>query len=144
MSTNEPVNIVIGDWRSLRADATPVRHAVFVLEQKVPVELELDELDACAMHAVAYADGEPVGTARLLPDGQIGRMAVMPGRRGCGVGSQLLEAMLKLARDRGDRSALLHAQLQAIPFYRKHGFTAEGDVFLDAGIEHVSMRHVFS
>lgn len=121
--------------------AAPVREAVFVREQGVPAELEWDGLDAAALHAVAIAtSGHAIGTARLLDDGHIGRMAVLAPWRGRGVGSAMLERLLEAARDRGLPAVLLNAQTHAIAFYARHGFAREGSEFLDAGIPHVAMR----
>jgi len=136
--------IKLGDWEQLRAAAQPVRYQVFVIEQKVPVEMEWDEMDALCLHAVAIDDdGHTVGTGRLLPDGHIGRMAVLQEHRGSGVGSALLAALMDAAARRGDRSVVLNAQVHAAPFYARHGFMVEGAEFMEAGIPHVCMRYDF-
>lgn len=127
-------------WEADRAALQEVRETVFVREQGVPVELEWDEYDATSLHVLAEADGDPVGTGRLLPNDQIGRMAVMPGWRGRGVGSAILAALVELAAARGSRVVGLNAQTRAQAFYRRHGFVAEGDEFPDAGIPHIRMR----
>lgn len=133
--------IELGDWARLRDVATPIRTTVFVDEQQVPPELEIDEWDERCVHAIARApDGTPVGTGRLLPDGHIGRMAVLSPWRGTGAGSRLLLALIDAARARGDREVALNAQMHAVPFYRRHGFVEEGEPFDDAGIEHIAMR----
>jgi predicted GNAT family N-acyltransferase len=136
--------IVIGSWEQQRQAAAALRQQVFVVEQGVPAELELDEMDAQSLHAVAYQDGVAVATGRLLPDGHIGRMAVRQDARGAGTGSLVLCALMDEARRRGDRDVVLHAQLSARDFYARHGFEAEGDLFMDAGIEHIAMRRRFS
>lgn len=134
------VRIVVGTWDRLREDASAVRHAVFVVEQSVPPDIELDDNDAVSVHAVAYdAEGRPVGTGRLLSDGHIGRMAVLPSLRGAGVGGQVLEALIRQGRGDGHRMLVLHAQTHAKAFYEAHGFRAEGATFIEAGIEHVAM-----
>src|SRR4051794_11442186 len=93
-----------GDWAALNQDAKIIRFEVFVEEQKVPAELEMDHMDAVCVHAVAYdAAGTPVGTGRLLPDGHIGRMAVRKIARGTGVGGALLKVLMDQARARGDK-----------------------------------------
>lgn len=138
------LRIVIGSWEQQRQAAAALRQQVFVVEQGVPPELELDEMDAQSLHAVAYQDGVPVATGRLLPDGHIGRMAVRQDARRAGTGSLVLCALMDEARRRGDRDVVLHAQLSARDFYARHGFEPEGDVFMDAGIEHISMRRRFS
>lgn len=128
-------------WDRARDEASRVRSAVFVEEQGVPPELEMDEHDARSLHALAYAaDGTAVGTGRLLPDGHIGRMAVLKAWRGKGVGGAILVRLIAAARERGDREVVLSAQTHAIEFYRRHGFLPEGEVYIDAGIPHQDMR----
>jgi len=137
----QAIKVLVGDWRALGEQAAALRHQVFVVEQGVPPEEELDEQDAACVHALAVdADGRAVGTGRLLPDGHIGRMAVLAASRRRGVGSLLLRALMGEARRKGCRAVALAAQLHAQPFYRAHGFQAKGGVFLDAGIEHILMR----
>jgi predicted GNAT family N-acyltransferase len=117
-----------------------LRHEVFVVGQGVPAELELDELDAVADHAVALVDGAVVGTGRLLPSATIGRMAVAETARGLGIGAAVLECLEERARERGFGMVELHAQVHAAGFYDKAGYSPYGEVFLEAGIEHQSMR----
>ncbi|WHZ18137.1 MAG: Acetyltransferase, GNAT family [Rhodanobacteraceae bacterium] len=118
-----------------------LRETVFVLEQHVPPEMEVDEEDPRSVHALARAsDGTPVGTGRLAPGGQIGRMAVLRDWRGRGVGTGLLTTLLDLARMRRLPEVSLHAQREAVPFYRRHGFETAGEEFEEAGIPHVLMR----
>ena len=117
-----------------------VREKVFVDEQKVPPELEWDGLDAGCFHLLAEDPrGNAIGTARLLPDGHIGRMAVLKSWRGQGVGKALLLAVMEEGRRRGFDELALNAQLTALPFYEKAGFRAVGAVFEDAGIPHRRM-----
>jgi len=124
-------------WRARRAILAGIRHRVFVAEQGVPPGLELDGRDRRARHALALAPGgRPVGCGRLLADGHIGRLAVLPGHRGRGVGTALLAALVAEARRRGLARVFLHAQVAAVGFYARHGFTAAGGEFLDAGIPH--------
>ncbi|MBO1113127.1 GNAT family N-acetyltransferase [Bordetella petrii] len=140
MPTPSAVRIVLGTWERLRDDAYAVRHEVFVLEQSVPVDIELDDDDPVAVHAVAYGgDGTPVATGRLLPDGHIGRMAVRKAARGSGVGGQVLDALIAQGHGDGHRLLLLHAQTHARRFYEAHGFAAQGETFVEAGIEHIAM-----
>jgi predicted GNAT family N-acyltransferase len=128
-------------WEQAQPVAGPLRFAIFVGEQNVPAGIELDDLDASCVHAVAYdVDGKAVGTGRLLPDGHIGRMAVVKEWRRRGIGAEILEALTNEARKRGHAEVLLSAQLQAAEFYREHGFVAEGKVYEDAGILHQKMR----
>jgi YbgC/YbaW family acyl-CoA thioester hydrolase len=133
-----------GGWDALGADALPLRRAVFVDEQGVPSELEADGRDAQATHAVAYNRlGLALATGRLLERepgvAQIGRMAVMPGMRGGGVGRSVLDTLLEAARTRGCREVVLHAQASALPFYRRAGFVESGAPYEEAGIAHVDM-----
>lgn len=133
------VAVRLGAWDELAAVAAPIRFAVFVEEQRVPVELELDEFDPLSCHAVAWVDGTPVGTGRLLPDGHIGRMAVQSAWRGRGVGAALLEALIGEAGRRGMRRVALNAQVHAMGFYARFGFVPQGEVFDDAGLPHRTM-----
>lgn len=127
----------------LRA-AFAVRHEVFVVEQQVPVEEELDDRDATAVQIVVLDDAdEIVGTCRVLDDAdgvaRVGRMAVLARARGHGYARQLIEEAEQIARARGDRSVVLDAQLTARGFYERAGYLAHGGTFMDAGIEHVAM-----
>jgi predicted GNAT family N-acyltransferase len=127
-------------WREARPLARPVREIVFVAEQKVPRDLEWDEWDERSDHALALdSSGRPIGTARLLPDGRIGRMAVVKEWRKRGVGGALLVALLERARSRSMPRSVLHAQTHAAGFYRRFGFSERGEEFLEAGIPHVEM-----
>ncbi|RZT10534.1 Predicted N-acyltransferase, GNAT family [Duganella sp. CF402] len=136
--------IKLGDWTTLSADAKLIRFEVFVQEQNVPAELEMDNMDAVCLHAVAYAgDGTPVGTGRLLPDGHIGRMAVRKPGRGTGIGGALLQALMAQAKARGDKAVVLSAQTHAAPFYERHGFSVDGEEFFEAGIAHINMQYTF-
>lgn len=129
------------DWAADGGRLQDVRHAVFVVEQGVPVELEWDGLDAHCMHLLAEdAAGRPIGCARLLPDGHVGRMAVLHPWRGRGVGRALLQAALARAALAGFTVVRLNAQVHALDFYRREGFEASGDVFSDAGIPHRAMQ----
>lgn len=135
------VEVRLGSWDELRPQATAIRYEVFVDEQKVPAEIELDDWDAQSLHALAFdADGHAVGTGRLLPDGHIGRMAVRRTARGGGVGRAVLRALMQAARERGHAHVVLSAQTHAVAFYRGEGFAEEGEVYMDAGIPHVDMR----
>ncbi|SNS78392.1 Predicted N-acyltransferase, GNAT family [Noviherbaspirillum humi] len=135
------IRIITGDWEAMKERARPIRHDVFVREQQVPVELEWDEMDAPSLHALALdAEGKAIGTARLLPDGHIGRMAVLKEARGRGVGSALLAALMQAARQQGVNEVVLSAQRHAESFYRRHGFEPYGAEYAEAGIPHIEMR----
>ncbi len=133
-----------------------LRHEVFVLGQDVPEDLERDALDDTAEHAVAWAAGEVLGTGRLVDGrideqgelepgtagsvGTIGRMAVAEAARGTGTGRALLDLLVARAAERGLPAVELHAQVHARGFYERAGFTPFGEVYLEAGIEHLGMR----
>jgi predicted GNAT family N-acyltransferase len=136
------VRLTLGDWDSQRDAARAVRYEVFVVEQKVPVELEWDEMDVQCVHALVFDGEEAVATGRLLPDGHIGRMAVRKSARGQGIGGMILDALIEQARWRGDRAVMLNAQTHAEPFYARYGFVREGEEFMEAGIPHIHMRRV--
>ena len=137
--------ILISDWRSDRQRLSQIRRGVFIEEQGVPEELEWDDDDAGAIHLLAVdADDTPIGCARLLPDGHIGRMAVLQSWRGKGVGRALLQKGLEVARAQGHAIVRLSAQTHAAGFYRRHGFIAQGDGYLEAGIPHLAMEISFN
>ena len=118
-----------------------VREQVFIQEQHVPEELEWDDHDARAIHVVATdTHNQVIGTARMLADGHIGRMAVLAAWRNTGIGSAMLQKLLSLAKERGLCKVFLHAQTSAIGFYQDHNFRASGEEFMDAGIPHREME----
>jgi predicted GNAT family N-acyltransferase len=131
------------DWEQDGARLRLIRTQVFVREQQVPEALEWDGLDTEAVHLIAEAaDGEVIGTARLLPSGQIGRMAVAADRRRTGVGRALLLQLLSIGDTEDYPPLFLNAQTSALPFYESLGFVAEDEPFLEAGIEHRRMRYL--
>ncbi|KPK06776.1 MAG: hypothetical protein AMJ64_08310 [Betaproteobacteria bacterium SG8_39] len=143
------LRIELRPWPTACRLATPIRFAVFVKEQRVPEDIELDADDGASLHAIALnAAGEVVGTGRLLPAADergrrishVGRMAVLAPWRGRGVGSAILRALVDAARARGDTQIVLAAQVHAVDFYRAHGFEEEGAEFIEAGIAHRRMR----
>lgn len=136
--------IALLDWESARTEASRIRMAVFVEEQGVPASIEMDDRDAECVHALAYVEGRAVGTGRLLPDGHIGRMAVLKERRASGVGGAILACLVEEARRRGMTEVALSAQTHALGFYRKHGFREVGAIFEEAGIAHQAMRRVLN
>lgn len=141
----DPVlDIQVGDWARLGGDATRVRTAVFVEEQGIPLELEWDEADSTAIHAVAYNGlGQCIATGRLIQHangvGKIGRMAVHRALRGSGVGQDMLRTLMEAARQRGDAEVMLYAQRSAEGFYRRQGFLPRGEPFDEVGIAHIEM-----
>jgi predicted GNAT family N-acyltransferase len=134
------LRIELRDWKGAQSEAQRIRFAVFVEEQGVPPEVEMDDNDPASLHALAYDGAQAVGTGRLLPDGHIGRMAVLKEWRGRGAGRAMLRALVDAARGRGDREVLLSAQVHALGFYLAEGFGPEGPVYEEAGIAHQAMR----
>lgn len=128
-------------WDASQVELLEVRREVFVVEQGVPEEIEIDEHDPVSIHFLARdAAGVPIGTARLLPEGRIGRMAVLALWRRSGVGRALLSAAMETARARGDSRLYLHAQVHSIPFYESLGFSVFGEEFDEADIPHREME----
>lgn len=142
-STGQAFTVEAVDYQAALPQLRLVREAVFVQEQGVPLELEWDELDPQCHHVIARdAQGQPIGTGRLTPDHRIGRMAVLADWRGRGVGDALLLALIDKARELGWHDLTLHAQASAMGFYARHGFLPYGERFVEAGIEHQSMRRL--
>lgn len=126
-------------WEEARYLAYPIRLTVFVNEQQVPEELELDEDDHTAWHAVVLDHGKAIATGRLLRSGKIGRLAVLKEYRGLGLGGGLLKTLVSCGHQEEIKQFFLHAQTSAIGFYERHGFKAIGPVFNEAGIDHIKM-----
>lgn len=128
---------------AVEADAMAVRRAVFVEEQGVPAELEVDEHDETATHVAAYDGGDPIGAARLRDldetTGKVERVAVRAPYRGQGVGTDLMAELEATARQQGFQRLTMHSQLQAAPFYDRLGYERVGEPFEEAGIPHVEM-----
>ncbi|MCW9024690.1 MAG: GNAT family N-acetyltransferase [Gammaproteobacteria bacterium] len=122
-----------------------IREQVFIHEQQVPEELEWDGLDDQAFHLLALTtEQQPVGTVRMLNNGHIGRMAVLPDYRHQGAGHALLNHVLKVANQQHLDRVFLHAQTSAVSFYEQQGFISEGPIFMDAGIPHQTMHKSLS
>ena len=127
-------------WGSHQQALSSLRRTVFVEEQGVTEDEEWDGADPECRHFLAEgADGCPIGTARLMPSGQIGRMAVLKAWRGRGIGARLLQLAVDAARDANYPTIFLHAQSHAVGFYERAGFQIIGAPFLEAGIEHREM-----
>lgn len=133
------IQLQTGSWAELREWCQPIRFKVFVDEQGIDPELELDSVDDRCVHCIARSGETVVGTGRLLPDGHIGRMAVLTAFRRAGVGGMILEHLVDEARRRGHARVELSAQVYVESFYLRHGFTRDGAVYVEAGIDHVRM-----
>ena len=130
--------ITIADF----CDAMAIRLEVFIKEQNVPAEIEMDSYDKTARHFIACSDGEPAGCIRMIIKGEqakLGRLAVLKKYRGQGVGRLLCEKVVEEAKKAGLKKVVLGAQIQAREFYEKIGFIPEGDIFMEAGMEHIHM-----
>lgn len=144
-SITDNIQVAVVSWSEQQQALSEVRREVFITEQKVPEELEWDDIDADCRHVLASDTSYssllqiPVGTGRLLADGQIGRMAVRKEYRRQGIGYAILQKLIELAICDGHKQIYLHAQLTAVPFYKQAGFKAQGETFMDAGIPHIKM-----
>jgi len=137
VSTGATFTVRICTWSEAAKSLRRVRYDVFVVEQGVPEVLEWDASDASAVHALAEtASDGPIGCARLLDDGHIGRVAVVRDWRKRGVGRALMRRLIGVARERGDPVLIVNAQVDAMPFYARDGFAATGAQFKEAGIDH--------
>ncbi|SDS31426.1 Predicted N-acyltransferase, GNAT family [Halopseudomonas litoralis] len=132
------VDIRVAEWRSTNA-LRDIRQTVFIDEQHVPPELEWDAEDARATHFLLTVEHAPVGTARLLPDGHIGRVALLSQARSKGLGQQLMRAVMAYARQQGMARLQLSAQTHALGFYSQLGFVTCSNVYPEAGIPHQDM-----
>ncbi|MCG8672450.1 MAG: GNAT family N-acetyltransferase [Pseudomonadales bacterium] len=133
------LSVISCRWQDHQAEIEHIRKVVFVEEQNVPLELEWDGEDENAWHILAFQDDRPVGTARLLASGQIGRMSVLASFRRNGIGTLILQKVESTAQEHGISPLFLHAQTYIQHFYAQHGYTPHGSEFMDAGIPHVEM-----
>ncbi len=139
------ISIQITHWDEAKSHVMPIRREIFIIEQQVPEELEWDEFDQDALHAIVKKEQDIIGTARLIIDGQdarIGRMAIKKDFRGQGIGQEMLEALVTKSLELHVTLIKLHAQVHAVSFYAKLGFEAHGEIFSEAGIDHVNMQKV--
>lgn len=137
---------IIANYRDYQADIRQVRDEVFLVEQGIDPELELDERDACCQHALCYSGAQPIGTGRidLEAGGKVGRVAVLPSARRQGVGSCVMHALESVARRNQLPSIWFHAQQSAVPFYEALGYRAVGSLFHEADIPHIKMEKRFA
>lgn len=128
-------------WQDAKDQLTEVREKVFVYEQRVDPEIELDGKDPECYHVlVTTIEGTPIGAGRMTPEGKIGRVSVLLPNRGLGLGSKILQALVEIAAREKLSPVKLHAQVQAVEFYQRHKFEPSGPVFMEAGIPHQSMK----
>jgi predicted GNAT family N-acyltransferase len=131
--------ILTAQWAEDSVGLSQLRNRVFVDEQKVPLSLEIDGLDAECQHVKALIDDVIIGTGRLLPNGSIGRMCVLGEYRNRGIGTMMLKNLVQQAVDSGYQKLSLNSQSDAIPFYQKFGFIIDSEEFIEAGIPHRRM-----
>jgi predicted GNAT family N-acyltransferase len=137
---SNPFTVSLVCWHDGEPLLKSVREAVFVREQGVPAELEWDELDDGCRHALALSHkGQAIGSGRMLANGHIGRIAVLPEWRKQKVGTAIMEALLDYARTHDYKQVDVDAQTYAMPFYRSFGFVEQGEEFMDAGLPHIKM-----
>ena len=117
-----------------------IRYSVFVAEQHIDADLEFDGNDKDAIHVLLVKNERFVGTGRMLSDGHIGRLAVYKEYRGQGLGTDAVMALVGEAKKLGLQRVYLGAQLNAVAFYKKLGFSEFGKSFMEAGIEHIHME----
>ena len=125
-------------------DSHYIRREVFINEQNVPVEIELDDSDNGAIHLIVYENDLPVATGRIiLPDGKatFGRIAVLKNHRKKGFGELVVCELIKKASEMGYNEHYIHSQIHAKEFYEKLGFKSYGEIYEEAFIPHVSMIH---
>ena len=140
MTSLDSLQVRLARWECDSAAIRSVRNTVFSVEQGISKNLDFDGRDhECVQVLASWGDGEIVGTARMLPDGHVGRIAVHKAWRGRGVGTRLVEYLTEVAREQGIAEIYLHSQSQAAEFYSRLGFEIRGDAFMEAGIEHVLM-----
>ena len=132
----------ICDYKGNEKDICKIRFEVFVDEQNVPEELEIDGLDDEAKHLLVYSDDEPIGTGRILIDGHIGRVAVLKKYRGLGIGKSVMQELIKWAQKNNLEKLWLSSQWHAHSFYLDLGFVCEGEIYEEAGIDHIKMYRV--
>ena len=132
----------ICDYKNNEEDICKIRFEVFVDEQNVPEELEIDGLDDQAKHVLAYIDDQPIGTGRILSDGHIGRVAVLKKYRGLGIGKSIMKELIDWAQKNNLEKLWLSSQWHAHSFYLDLGFVCEGEIYEEAGIDHIKMYRV--
>ena len=140
MASSPTLTVRPADWAQDGERCLAIRRQVFIEEQQIDPEIEIDGQDPDCAHALASLADQDVGTGRLLPDGRIGRVAVLPAWRGQGIGEALMDCLIALARDQGHQQVRLAAQESAFRFYLRLGFAFVGEPFFEAGIRHQRMQ----
>ena len=142
------LSIITVSWNKYKDELYSLRRTVFIEEQNVPEEEEIDEFDPLSVHVLAKTGDQYIGTGRILPEGHIGRIAVLKDYRGLNIGSKIMLKLIEIAKSMNIKKIELSAQVQAVEFYKKLGFYEVGHIYMEAGIEHIKMvketgvRHV--
>ncbi|MDG2252468.1 MAG: GNAT family N-acetyltransferase [Methylophilaceae bacterium] len=129
-------------WNDAKKILMPIRRSVFIIEQLVPEALEWDDWDNKAKHIVLIFNNIPIGCARLIFVDEIvrlERMAIIKSKRNQGFGSKLVYKIIQIAKNKNIKKIIISAQIQALYFYQKNGFIAEGKIYKEAGIKHIKM-----
>ena len=142
--TLDDIQFISTNWQQNNQEIKQIRTTVFIEEQHVPADLEWDEFDTQSIHFLAFHNNKAIATARLKPDGQIGRMAVVKDYRYKGIGKKLLTTVISRAENTGFSMIYLHAQKKAINFYKQFNFINNGEEFIDAGIKHQAMYKIIT
>ena len=137
------ITAIICDYESHKENICAIRYEVFVEEQNVPEELEIDGLDNEARHVLAFVDEMPIGTGRILDDGHIGRIAVLEKHRGLGIGKLIMKELINCAQEMSLEKVWLSSQWHAHSFYLDLGFVCIGEIYKEAGIDHIKMFRKF-
>jgi len=139
---NQSLEIQPVSWQEGQPDLEAVRIDVFVMEQHVPQDIEMDDRDASCLHVLAKDKTQPIGTGRIdiEKQGKIGRVAVLQEYRGQGVGKAIMDSLETMARKAHLSTVWLNAQISAQPFYEHQGYVPSGDTFLEANIPHCRME----
>ena len=137
------ITTIICDYESNTEDICAIRYEVFVEEQNVPEELEIDGLDNEAKHVLTFIDEVPIGTGRILSDGHIGRVAVLKEYRGQGSGKLIMKELINWAQDMSLEKVWLSSQWHAHSFYLDLGFVCVGEIYKEAEIDHIKMFRTF-
>ena len=140
--TPDPFELKVVTYKDYQSDIQYIRTQVFIIEQGIPESLEWDSYEHSSWHVLAFSGSQAVATGRLQPDGKITRIAVLKPWRQMGLANQILVTLLQLAADYGLESLYLNAQTSATGLYKKHGFTSDGEVFDEGGIEHIRMQRL--
>lgn len=142
---NNEFTLIEATWASYEPQLRAIREQVFVVEQHVPTYVEWDEYDITATHLLALdAEQKPVGCARILDSGRVGRMGVLREWRGRGLGRALLDKAIEICKQSGHKQITLSAQTHALKFYQKAGFVVTSEAYIDVNIWHVDMRRVIT